>query len=34
MRALRRLDFRVGQEQIVVIRWNGVRAIVLTTEQL
>lgn len=30
---LRRLDFRAGRERIVVVRWNGVMAIVLPTEQ-
>mgnify|MGYP006935476236 CR=1 FL=1 len=30
---LRRCDFRAGRERIVVVRWNGVMAIVLPTEQ-
>lgn len=34
LRAMRRLDFRIGQERIVVLRWNGVRLIVLPTEQV
>lgn len=34
LRGLRQLNFRFGQQRVVVIVWNGTRAVVLPTEQL
>lgn len=34
LRAMRQLDFRPGRERILVVRWNGVRLLVMDTEQV